>query len=91
MKTQNSGVIMTTKTQSFSSSRDQNLIFGEVTFYGILIDVIELDYSSGNRVILFKCNWMTRIGIKKEKDCTIVNISKLMNDNEPFILACNGC
>ena len=78
---------MTTKTQSISSSRDQNHIFGDVTFYGILTDIIELDYSSGNRVVLFKCNQIIRSGIKKEKDCTIVNISRLMNDNEPFILA----
>ncbi|XP_062075803.1 uncharacterized protein LOC133779922 [Humulus lupulus] len=87
LRTQNSGVIMTAKTQSFASSRDPNPIFGEVTFYGILTDIIELDYSSGNRVVLFKCDWISRSGVKEEKDCTRVNFSKLMHEDEPFILA----
>ncbi|XP_062081301.1 uncharacterized protein LOC133786101 [Humulus lupulus] len=87
LRTQNSGVIMTAKTQSFASSRDPNPVFGEVTFYGILTDIIELDYSLGNRVVLFKCDWISRSGIKKEKDCTRVNFSKLMREDEPFILA----
>ncbi|XP_062094325.1 uncharacterized protein LOC133800383 [Humulus lupulus] len=87
LRTQNSGVIMTAKTQSFASSRDPNPDFGEVTFYRILTDIIELDYSLGNRVVLFKCDWISRSGIKKEKDCTRVNFSKLMREDEPFILA----
>ncbi|XP_062080492.1 uncharacterized protein LOC133785257 [Humulus lupulus] len=87
LRTQNSGVIMTAKTQSFASSRDPNPVFGEVTFYGILTDIIVLDYSLGNRVVLFKCDWISRSGIKKEKDCTRVNFSKLMREDEQFILA----
>lgn len=78
---------MTAKTQSFASNRDPNPIYGDVTFYGILTDIIELDYSLGNRVVLFKCDWISTSGIKKEKDCTRVSFSKLMHNDEPFILA----
>ncbi|XP_062075345.1 uncharacterized protein LOC133779394 [Humulus lupulus] len=87
LRTQNSGVIMIAKTQSFASSRDPNLVFEEVTFYGMLTDIIELDYSSENHVLLFKCDWVSRSGVKKENDCTRVNFSRLLRDNEPFILA----
>ena len=78
---------MIAKTQSFASSKDPNPIFGDVTFYGILTDIIELDYSSGKHIVLFKCDWISRSGIKKEKDCTRVDFSKLMREDEPFILA----
>ena len=76
---------MTAKTQKIASSRDPNPILGDVTFYGRLIDIIELDYSLGNKVTLFKCQRMSRSGVRKEKDCTIVNFTKLMGDFDPFI------
>ena len=47
---------MTAEVSSFASARDMNLIFGHVSYYGVLTDVIELHYLSENRVILFKCD-----------------------------------
>ncbi|XP_043714728.1 uncharacterized protein LOC122663088 [Telopea speciosissima] len=44
-KTQNSGVLITALTNSFSSQKDKHPIEGHVTYYGILKQVIELEYS----------------------------------------------
>ena len=41
-KTQNSGVIVTVEMSSFVSARDTNLISGHVSYYGLLINVVEL-------------------------------------------------
>ena len=41
-KTQNSGVIATAEMSSFASARDMNLIFGHVSYYGLLINIVEL-------------------------------------------------
>ncbi|KAL8122118.1 hypothetical protein AgCh_018747 [Apium graveolens] len=56
--TQNSGVYLTAQTTSFSSSRDENPIVGDVSYYGSIEDIIELDYWGLFTVVLFKCRWM---------------------------------
>ena len=70
-KTQNSGVVVIVEVSSFASARDKNPIPSHVSYYGVLIDVIELHYLSGNRVILFKCDWWDVInsgmGIKNDE------------------------
>lgn len=55
-KTQNSGVVVNATTSSFSSSKDQNPVLGEVAYYGVLKNILELDYTSNRKVILFDCN-----------------------------------
>ena len=55
-KTQNSGVCVVTE--------------GGVTYYGVLINIIELNYSDKYRYILFKCQWVDVIsgrGCKKDE------------------------
>ena len=55
-KTQNIGVCIVTK--------------GGATYYGVLIDIIELNYSDKYRYVLFKCQWVdiiSRRGCKKKK------------------------
>ena len=42
-KTQNSGVSVVTKE--------------DTTYYGVLTDIIELNYFDNLRYVLFKCNW----------------------------------
>ena len=54
-KTQNSGVCVVIK--------------GGVTYYGVLIDIIELNYSDKYWYVLFKCQWADVIsgrGYKKD-------------------------
>ena len=64
-KTQNRGVIITVEVSSFASARDMNPISGRVSYYSVLTNIIELHYLSGNRVILFKCDWWDVINIGK--------------------------
>ncbi|KAL4304963.1 hypothetical protein AHAS_Ahas16G0030800 [Arachis hypogaea] len=45
MKTQNSGIYVTSYTRSYASKRDVNVAVGDVSYYGRLIDIIELNYS----------------------------------------------
>lgn len=79
LKTQNSGVVV--KGDDQSEDKD---------FYGVLVDIIELEYLYGNRVFLFKCDWWDisrRTGIHVDKYFTSVNVSKTWYENDPFVLA----
>ncbi|XP_077232128.1 uncharacterized protein LOC143891598 [Tasmannia lanceolata] len=56
-KTQNCGVVVTANTRSFSSARDQNPVAGDISYYGVLTDIIELNYFGRLKALLFKCDW----------------------------------
>ncbi|KAG6400793.1 hypothetical protein SASPL_137636 [Salvia splendens] len=71
------------------STRDQNPILSELDYYGILTDVVELDYNCGHRVVLFDCEWVSK-GKRLKTDAdgfTLANFSNVIRHNEPFILA----
>ncbi|XP_071699426.1 uncharacterized protein [Rutidosis leptorrhynchoides] len=57
--TQNSGVMIDVVTSSFSSASDSNPILGDVTCYGVLNDIIELQYADNKQVVLFHCDWIS--------------------------------
>ena len=83
--TQNSGVFLTSLTTSFASSKDQNLIVGDVGYYGAIEDIIEVDYWGSLNVVLFKCCWY-----QTDKDCyglQRVNFKRLCQKEDPFVLA----
>ncbi|XP_049407809.1 uncharacterized protein LOC125871254 [Solanum stenotomum] len=94
-KTQNSGIMLKAITQSYASTKDKNPILAEVSFYGILTDIIELYYSKNLKFVLFKCKWVNNSkGLIKKDDYgfTLVNFNHLLYtrhqlSDEPFIFA----
>ena len=64
-------------------------------YYGKINDIIELDYFSDNRVVLFRCYWVNvnSRGLKKDKrGFTLVNFAYQMHEgsylkDDPFILS----
>ena len=82
-------------TESYASVRDINPISGDVNYYGVLTDIIELYYTKAYRHVLFKCDWVDfNRGLIKHDDFgfTLVNFNHLLYRrqqliDEPFILA----
>ena len=81
---------------SYASVRDSNPMEGNVDYYGILTDIIELDYFDKAKVVLFRGDWVdvaTGRGIKKDElGFTLVNFERLIHTgeqllHEPFVLA----
>lgn len=70
--TQNSGVVLTAKTSSYTKASDANPILGDVTYYGRIIDIIELNYSGKFSVVLFKCEWVDVISGKELKRTNMI-------------------
>ncbi|XP_020972642.1 uncharacterized protein LOC110269273 [Arachis ipaensis] len=96
MKTQNSRVYVTSDTKSYASKRDANVAVGDVSYYGRLVDIIELNYSGQFTIVLFKCLWAdTTSGRGIRQDVlghTCVNFATPIHtgdheDDESYILA----
>lgn len=56
-KTQNCGVALHAMTRSFASRSDTRPSEGDVLYYGVIKDIIELQFRGGRTVVLFKCDW----------------------------------
>lgn len=83
--TQNSGVFLTALTTSFASSKDENPIIGDVSYYGQIEEIIELDYWGSFTVVLFRCTWY-----HDDKDSlgfVQVNFNRICQKNDPFVMS----
>lgn len=94
LKTQNSGVAVISSVPSYSSRKDKRPIEGEVNYYGVLNEILQLNYSGMLKVVLFKCDWVnTRLGSKRDEyGFTLVNFGHLSHQgnnigDDPYILA----
>lgn len=86
-KTRNSGVVVKATTSSYASTSDIRSKDGTVTYYGEIIDIIELDYTAGAKVVLFKCEWADKTK-KDEHNFTLVDFKTLKSSEKlnPFVL-----
>ena len=90
--TQCDGVKIVAATSSFSSAKDKNPVVGDVSYYGRILEIFELNYSNQRYAVLFKCEWVKKTGFRKD-DFGFPQVNfKHVNDtedlmSEPFILA----
>ncbi|KAK5842882.1 hypothetical protein PVK06_005298 [Gossypium arboreum] len=88
-RTQNCGVVVNSLITSYASARDSNPVEGNVEYYGLLNDIIELDYYGKWKVVLFRCDSAdanTAQGIKNDQfGFTMVNFSRLIHTGEHLI------
>ncbi|GMI63804.1 hypothetical protein HRI_000049700 [Hibiscus trionum] len=95
-RTQNCGVVVTSSITSYASARDNHPVEGDVEYFGVLTDIIELDYYGRGKVVLFRCDWAdvnTTRGIKRDQfGFTVVNFSRLIHTgqqlmDEPYVFS----
>ena len=74
-------------TMQIASAKDKNPVFGELCFYGIIIEIWEFDYIMF-RIPVFKCNWVDdKSGIKVyEFEFALVDFTMMAHKSNSFIL-----
>ncbi|XP_016436993.1 uncharacterized protein LOC107763084 isoform X2 [Nicotiana tabacum] len=77
---QNSGVLV----RGVTNGQNTN-------YYGVITEIVELQYFEGKRIVLFQCDWwdVDHIGkgVKIDKyDFVSVNTNRKLATNEPFVL-----
>ncbi|CAI0559258.1 unnamed protein product, partial [Linum tenue] len=83
LRTQNSGVIVV---------GDDGVDVNAINYYGVLREVIELQFLGGRSLALFRCDWCDVYdktkGLKVDEHGFVsVNLSRMLKTNEPFVLA----
>ncbi|XP_060182268.1 uncharacterized protein LOC132611929 [Lycium barbarum] len=83
LRTQNCGVVVVDETNEENKNID---------YYGELTEILELQFTGGRRVVLFRCLWFDVFdqerGIKVDKYGFVsVNRQRFLKINEPFVLA----
>ncbi|XP_073137452.1 uncharacterized protein [Henckelia pumila] len=87
--TQDSGVSIEADTICQSSGNDYSHTVGRLSYYGVIREIILLDYYSF-QVPFFRCDWANPgTGIKMEDCFTLVNLHQGIKtfESDPFILA----
>lgn len=87
-KTQNSGVMYEAFSMCRASAKDTRHEADIVSFYGVIKEIILIDYHMF-QVPLFRCSWANKgNGVKVEDGFTLVNLHQNQASylNDPFIL-----
>lgn len=85
--TQCSGVSLVAHAMQIASAKDSNPVYGNVTYFGRIKEIWDLDYRMFT-VPVFMCDWVDSRGIKKDDfGFTVVNFARLGHQLECFILA----
>jgi hypothetical protein len=94
---QSSGVALVAESTHFERGNNDNQLLGRHIYYGIIKEILELNYHHKGNIVLFKCDWVdNRVHNKwvktDEFGITSVNFKHLFNtgdkiSDEPFILA----
>ncbi|XP_052297276.1 uncharacterized protein LOC127902408 [Citrus sinensis] len=88
--TQNSGVRVVANTLQISSSKDKSPHFGDMTFYGVIDEIWQLDYLMVKKT-LFKCDWVDDRGVCTDNlGFTVVDLNRIGYKSDCFILACHA-
>ncbi|KAG5571725.1 hypothetical protein H5410_061491, partial [Solanum commersonii] len=88
----NNGVTLVSSTTSFASSNDKNMIVADLTYYGRIVDIVELDCYGHFMVVLFKSDWyevendtygLTYVYFNKRIFCDLFNMGDQVESNLP--------
>ena len=81
--TQNSSIVLKADTVSYASARDKNPRSGNVTFHGVLTDILEIRYINDMKYVLFKGDWIdNQVGKQQDEfKFTLVNFNHLLYKN----------
>ncbi|KAK7308273.1 hypothetical protein VNO77_41875 [Canavalia gladiata] len=84
---QNSGVTLVAQSLHVSSSKDQNPIYANMSYFGVIQQIWELDYTKF-RVPMFGCKWVdNNNGVRIDESGFLqVDFNKEGYKNDPFIL-----
>lgn len=75
-------------TTSYASMHDNEPREGDITYYGIIKDIIELSFNDGcKKIILFECDWADNNKNKIDRHgFTLVDFTRPNRSTCPFIL-----
>nr|KYP34028.1 hypothetical protein KK1_045064 [Cajanus cajan] len=85
---QNSGVTLVAKSMHISSAKDRTPIYANMSYFGVIEHIWELDYKTF-QVPIFGCKWVdNNSGVRQDETGFMqVNFNKVGYKDEPFILA----
>lgn len=89
---QNSGIFVQAGSNCYATANDRQPRDDMLDYYGVLTDIIELDYHNGRKVLLFEGNWIDSRtysrGLKKDEfGFILVNFNYLLPPSDTFIFA----
>jgi len=86
--TQNSGVCLESEAMHFASTKDKRPVLGTMQYYGVILEILVLDYMEFEILNLDAIGLTTNMVLKKDDlGSTLVNFDKVGSRRDPFILA----